>query len=53
VVEHWSELDDVRCEVDDLTFRHVAGDVLEPDLPDGAAVARDADLESGAARRRS
>jgi hypothetical protein len=31
VIEHWSELDGVRCEVDDLTFRHVPGDVLEPE----------------------
>lgn len=31
VVQEWSELDGVTCEVDDLSVRHRAGDVLEPD----------------------
>lgn len=31
VVEEWSELDDVRCEVDDLTIKHQPGDILEPE----------------------
>ena len=31
VVETWSELDDVTCEVDDLTVRHGPEDVLAPE----------------------
>jgi hypothetical protein len=31
VVEEWSELDDVSCLVDDLSFHHAPGDVLEPE----------------------
>jgi hypothetical protein len=34
VLEGWSELDDVRCEVDDLSFHHRPGDVLEPAPPE-------------------
>jgi hypothetical protein len=30
VVDAWSELDGVECEVDDLTTRHRPGDILEP-----------------------
>jgi hypothetical protein len=30
VVDEWSELDGVQCEVDDLTIRHRPGDILEP-----------------------
>ena len=30
-VEDWSEVEGVVCEVDDLSFRHRAGDVFEPD----------------------
>ena len=35
-VTRWAEVDGVTCEVDDLSFRHTAGDILEPgpaDLP--------------------
>ena len=32
VVEAWAEVDGVECEVDDLSFRHRAGDILEPEL---------------------
>lgn len=31
VLEAWSELDDVTCEVDDLTIRHHPDDVLTPE----------------------
>lgn len=31
VVEEWSELDGVRCEVDDLTVKHEPGDILAPE----------------------
>jgi hypothetical protein len=31
VVDTWAEMDDVTCEVDDLTTRHQPGDVLEPE----------------------
>ena len=31
VVDGWSDLDDVECEVDDLSVRHRLGDVLEPE----------------------
>jgi hypothetical protein len=31
VVAQWSELDDVTCLVDDLSFHHAQGDVLEPE----------------------
>jgi hypothetical protein len=31
VVDEWSELDGVRCEVDDLSIRHEPGQVLEPE----------------------
>ncbi|WP_340681401.1 hypothetical protein LCL61_21760 [Amycolatopsis coloradensis] len=34
VVERWQELDGVTCEVDDLTTRHRAGDILEPEPSD-------------------
>lgn len=37
VLDIWSELEGVHCEVDDLTVRHAPGQVLEPDpalLPD-------------------
>jgi len=33
VVDEWSELDGVRCEVDDLSIRHHPGEILEPELP--------------------
>ena len=36
-VEAWTELDDVTCEVDDLTVRHVAGQVHEPVLAETVA----------------
>lgn len=32
VVARWSELEDVTYQVDDLTFHHKPGDVLEPTL---------------------
>ncbi|MFI5041632.1 MAG: hypothetical protein ACHQNA_07265 [Acidimicrobiales bacterium] len=32
VVEGWAEVEDVECEVDDLSVRHRPGDVLEPEL---------------------
>jgi hypothetical protein len=32
VVEEWTELDGVTCEVDDLSVRHRAGQILEPEL---------------------
>jgi hypothetical protein len=32
VVDEWSEVDGVACEVDDLTFRHRPDDVFEPQL---------------------
>lgn len=31
VIEEWSELDGVECEVDDLSLRHEQGDILEPE----------------------
>jgi len=31
VVREWEEVDGVECEVDDLSFRHRPGDVLEPE----------------------
>lgn len=31
IVDYWSEFDSVRCEVDDLSFRHTPMDVLEPE----------------------
>jgi hypothetical protein len=31
VIEEWSELDGVECEVDDLSVRHEPGDILEPE----------------------
>ncbi len=31
VVERWSELDDVTCLVDDLSFHHSPDEVLEPE----------------------
>lgn len=31
LVETWSEFDDVTCQVDDLSFHHRPGDVLEPE----------------------
>ncbi|WIY00510.1 hypothetical protein QRX60_41705 [Amycolatopsis mongoliensis] len=46
VVDHWSEVEGVTCEVDDLAFRHRQTDILEPtpaDFPDedaGPAVPR-------------
>jgi hypothetical protein len=39
VVEQWSELDGVQCEVDDLTVKHRPGDIFEPE----PAVAGDED----------
>ena len=32
VVDEWAELDGVSCEVDDLSIRHRAGQVFEPEL---------------------
>ncbi len=32
VVDAWSELDGVECEVDDLSTRHHPGDILGPEL---------------------
>ncbi|MBK9180951.1 MAG: hypothetical protein IPM45_15560 [Acidimicrobiales bacterium] len=34
VVDEWSELDGVTCEVDDLSERHRGGDILEPLPPE-------------------
>lgn len=31
VLERWSELEDVTCLVDDLSFHHTPDDVLEPE----------------------
>lgn len=31
VVEGWSDVEDVTCSVDDLSFHHTAEDVLEPE----------------------
>jgi hypothetical protein len=31
VVDSWSELDGVECEVDDLSVRHQPTDILEPE----------------------
>lgn len=31
VIEEWSELDGIECEVDDLSVRHEPGDILEPE----------------------
>lgn len=31
VIEEWSELDGVECEVDDLSVRHEPGEILEPE----------------------
>ena len=31
VVDEWSELDGIECEVDDLSVRHRPGDILEPE----------------------
>lgn len=31
VVQEWSELEGVSCEVDDLSIRHRQDDILEPD----------------------
>lgn len=31
VIEEWSEMDGVECEVDDLSVRHEPGDILEPE----------------------
>lgn len=39
VVDAWSEQEGVECTVDDLSVRHRAGDILEPEpseLPDDA-----------------
>jgi hypothetical protein len=36
VVDEWAELDDVECEVDDLSVRHRPGDILEPELAEQA-----------------
>jgi hypothetical protein len=33
VVEQWSEQPRVTCEVDDLSVRHRAGDIAEPEPP--------------------
>lgn len=31
VVEKWSEVEDVTCLVDDMSFHHTPNDVLEPE----------------------
>ena len=31
MIEEWSELDGIRCQVDDLSVRHRSGDILEPE----------------------
>lgn len=36
VVESWTELDGVECEVDDLTVRHRPGEIAEPEPPRAA-----------------
>jgi hypothetical protein len=33
-VEEWTELEGVTCEVDDLSVRHRAGDILAPEPPE-------------------
>ena len=32
VVREWEEFDGVECLVDDLSVKHAAGDILEPDV---------------------
>jgi hypothetical protein len=34
VVDAWSEIEGVECEVDDLSIRHRPGDILEPEPPE-------------------
>lgn len=34
VLDKWAEMDDVTCLVDDLSFHHKPGDVLEPEPPE-------------------
>jgi hypothetical protein len=43
VVEQWTEQPGVRCQIDDLSSRHRAGDVLEPEESelDDSALAHD------------
>jgi hypothetical protein len=36
LVEQWSEIEDVTCLVDDLSFHHTPSDVLEPEPPEPA-----------------
>lgn len=31
VVEEWSEMEGVECEIDDLSVRHRPGEILEPE----------------------
>ena len=37
IVEEWSELDGVECQVDDLSVHHRPGDILEPEPDAGPA----------------
>lgn len=37
VIEEWSQLEGVTCEVDDLSVRHRAGDILGPEPPESDA----------------
>jgi hypothetical protein len=53
VVDAWSELDGVRCEVDDLSIRHEPGQVLEPEPPELADEGYPAQAELDWARRAS
>lgn len=37
VVDQWSEQEEITFEVDDLSARHRQGEILEPELAEGAA----------------
>jgi hypothetical protein len=52
VVDEWSELDGVQCEVDDLTIRHLPGDIFEPEpvVTGDDDVAQPSAGDAGAAR---
>jgi hypothetical protein len=52
-VEEWSELEGVTCEIDDLSVRHRAGDILAPEPPEpdrGEAHRRAIEAERSAGR---
>ena len=52
LVEQWAEQEGVECEIDDLSVRHRAGDVLEPDLAErlGEDYPRASQADRGARR---